>query len=80
MQPDVMTELADLATRTGWPVTLTAAPYREVPGVVQWTVLAHCRGALCTGSSTRIEDAVGECCAAVDLALGRTEYPQGKEG
>lgn len=77
---DPIVAIADLATRTGGLVTLTDAPYREVEGIAQWTVVAHCRGATCTGSATRIEDAIRECSAAVDRALGVTEYPQSKEG
>jgi hypothetical protein len=77
---DPIVAIADLATRTGWSVTVTAVPYREVDGIVQWTVVAHCRGATCTGSATRIEDAIRECSAAVDRALGVTAYPQSKEG
>lgn len=77
---DPILAIADIATRAGAVVTVTASPWHADRTLVQWIVSAVVGGQVYLGSSTSIEMAVGECAAAVDRALGVTAYPQGKEG
>ena len=77
---DPIVTIAELASRTGAVVTVTASPWHADRTLVQWIVSVTAGGTVCLGSSTAIETAVAECGAQVDRALGATEYPQSKEG
>jgi len=77
---DAILAIADLARRTGYEVEITADPWPHGAAHIQWTVAAFQAATPCRGSSTRLDDAVAQCSAAVDRALGATEYPQSKEG
>ena len=77
---DPIVTIAELASRTGAVVTLTASPWVGDRTLVQWIVSVAVAGTVCLGSSTSIEDSVAECRAAVDRALGVTSYPTGQEG
>lgn len=77
---DPIVTIAELASRAGAVVTVTASPWVGDRTLVQWIVSVAVAGTVCLGSSTAIETAVAECRAQVDRALGATEYPQSKEG
>jgi hypothetical protein len=77
---DPIVTIAELASRTGAVVTLTASPWVGDRTLVQWIVSVAVAGTVCLGSSTSIETAFAECSAQVDRALGVIEYPQSKEG
>lgn len=77
---DITQAIAALARRTGQVVTVTASPWPNDAGTVQWIVAVFPRGRACLGSSTVAELAVDDCRAAVDRDDGVPEYPKGKEG
>lgn len=78
---DPIVTIADLASRTGAVVTLTASPWVGDRTLVQWIVSVAVAGTVCMGSSTLLEDAVAECCAVADRARAAVAaYPTGQEG